>query len=87
MTKIICALTVVISVMALDQCAAQTTASPWCAVIGTGDDAVYWDCQYQSIEQCYPQVIAGNRGFCNPNPAYQGEPPRQHVPRHHVRRD
>ena len=43
--------------------------SPWCAVINTGLD-VHWDCQYQSVEQCYPTVLAGNRGFCNPNPYF-----------------
>ena len=25
---------------------------------------------YQSLEQCYPTVLAGNRGFCNPNPYF-----------------
>ena len=42
--------------------------APWCAVITIGEDSVYWDCRYSSIEQCRPNVLAGNRGFCNPNP-------------------
>src|SRR5262249_14361850 len=41
---------------------------PWCAVITVDKGAVYWDCQYSSIEQCRPNVLAGNRGFCNLNP-------------------
>jgi hypothetical protein len=41
--------------------------APWCAVINFGR-GVYWDCQYQTEEQCAPNVIAGNRGFCNLNP-------------------
>jgi hypothetical protein len=41
--------------------------APWCAVINIGK-GVTWDCQYQTAEQCIPNVIAGNRGFCNLNP-------------------
>src|SRR6516164_7417325 len=40
---------------------------PLCAVYSIGKDA-YWDCQYRTFEACYPNVIAGNRGFCNLNP-------------------
>jgi hypothetical protein len=50
--------------------AAQAREAPWCAVISTTDDSVYWDCQYSTFEQCRPNVLAGNRGWCNPNPAY-----------------
>ena len=46
--------------------------APWCAVIDMGRGDAYWDCQYASIQQCRPHVIAGNRGFCNPNPRYLG---------------
>jgi Protein of unknown function (DUF3551) len=49
--------------------------APWCAVITVGEDSVVWDCRYRSVEECRPNVVAGNRGFCNPNPyaatAYQ----------------
>jgi hypothetical protein len=41
----------------------------WCAVINTGTGHVTWDCTYNSVEQCRPNVIAGNRGFCNLNPS------------------
>ena len=44
--------------------------APWCAVINVGTGEMYWDCQYQTFEQCAPNVIAGNRGFCNHNPTY-----------------
>jgi hypothetical protein len=46
--------------------------APWCAVISMGRGDAYWDCQYSSVEQCVPNVLAGNRGFCNPNPAWSG---------------
>jgi hypothetical protein len=42
--------------------------APWCAVINIGTGTVYWDCQYRTFEACYPNVLAGNRGFCNLNP-------------------
>jgi Protein of unknown function (DUF3551) len=41
--------------------------APWCAVTNV-KGGVYWDCQYRTIEECVPNVIAGNRGFCNLNP-------------------
>jgi len=45
----------------------------WCAVVSTGTGDVNWDCSYASIEQCRPNVIAGNRGFCNLNPSFASE--------------
>ena len=45
---------------------------PWCAIISIGPGAVYEDCQYWTFEQCRPNVLAGNRGFCNLNPRYAG---------------
>ena len=29
-----------------------------------------WECIYRSIQECQPNVLAGNRGFCNPNPYF-----------------
>ena len=46
------------------------TQAPWCAVVSTGAGDVHWDCIYRSIEECQPNVLAGNRGFCNPNPSF-----------------
>ena len=43
--------------------------APWCAVLGMGK-GVYWDCQYRTFEECRPNVLAGNRGWCNPNPYF-----------------
>ena len=48
---------------------------PWCAIIGLGPSAAYEDCQYWSFEQCRPVVLAGNRGFCNPNPRFVANQP------------
>jgi hypothetical protein len=42
--------------------------APWCAVIDLGKGDAHWDCEYQTFAQCQPNVIAGNRGFCDVNP-------------------
>jgi hypothetical protein len=54
--------------------------APWCAVVDVGTGNVYWDCQYRTFEACAPNVIAGNRGFCNLNPTYV--PPQAAQRRH-----
>ena len=45
--------------------------APWCAVVNMGTGNMVWDCSYGSIEACRPNVIAGNRGFCNRNPYFE----------------
>jgi hypothetical protein len=49
---------------------AQSGHGRWCAVINLGPGDAYWDCQYNTVEQCVPNVLAGNRGFCNYNPYF-----------------
>jgi hypothetical protein len=67
-------------------------APPWCAVVDVGFGDVIWDCHYRSVEECRPNVIAGNRGTCNPNPAWSGWQrqnaghPKRHR-KHRVNRD
>ena len=55
---------------------AQAGEGPWCAFISLGTGNVYEDCQYYSFEACQPNVLAGNRGFCNVNPRWVGPPPK-----------
>ncbi len=45
----------------------------WCAVVSIGTGGVHWDCYYNTVEACVPNVLAGNRGFCELNP-YYGHP-------------
>jgi hypothetical protein len=45
----------------------------WCAVVSIGTGGVHWDCYYNTVEACVPNVLAGNRGFCQLNP-YYGHP-------------
>jgi hypothetical protein len=73
------------------QAAAQVGNAPWCAVVSAGRGSVYWDCHYATLEQCVPNVLAGNRGTCNQNPAWEGwwrTPANKHVKyrKRHVRR-
>jgi len=46
----------------------EAREAPWCAVIAVTDDSVYWDCQYNSFEQCRAVLLSGNRGWCNLSP-------------------
>jgi hypothetical protein len=47
--------------------------APWCAVTEIGEGAEAWDCQYRSVDECVPNVLAGNRGNCTLNP-YESAP-------------
>ena len=58
--------------------------APWCAVINTGDGDVTWDCQYRTVEECAPNVIAGNRGSCTQNPRWV--PPTAAAPQRYRKR-
>ena len=51
---------------------AQAYEAPWCAVIELSKGSAYWDCQYRSFDDCYRRgnILAGNRGFCNPSQYY-----------------
>jgi hypothetical protein len=76
-----------IAAMSFDLRPAPAHEAPWCAVVNIGFGDVVWDCQYRSIEECRPNVIAGNRGFCNQNPRWEGwyapaARPRPHGKRH-----
>lgn len=54
----------------IDPRPAPAAVMPWCAVASIGYGDVYWDCRYPSFAACYPNILAGNRGFCIQNRAY-----------------
>jgi hypothetical protein len=88
MKRLLLAGAVFIATMALEQRpAVANDLAAWCAVTSIGRGDAYWDCQYRTFEECYPNVISGNRGFCNHNPRYEPPvaKPRAHGKRH-VRR-
>ena len=47
----------------------QAYDGPWCAVTNVGR-GVHENCSMRTFEMCRQEVIAGNRGFCNPNPRW-----------------
>jgi hypothetical protein len=63
--------------------ASQAYDGPWCAVTNVGR-AVHENCSMRTLEMCRQEVIAGNRGFCNPNPRWLAA---QQGPRRTRRRD
>jgi hypothetical protein len=48
--------------------------SRWCAVTDQGSDVLNWDCEYDTVEDCMPAVLAGNRGFYAINPYWRPAP-------------
>ena len=66
---------------------AKAYTAPWCAVMNYGNGSMYWDCQYSSIEQCRPNILGGNRGWCNPNPYFvpYADAPNKHYRKRHAR--
>jgi hypothetical protein len=67
MARMIFVAVVTLAVVVFDLQPAKAYEAPWCAVTKDGD---HWDCQYRSSEDCRPNVVAGNRGWCNPNPYF-----------------
>jgi hypothetical protein len=63
--------TAVAMAMLFDPRASRAYQGPWCAVQNIGHAVVY-NCSMRTLEMCTQEVIAGNRGFCNPNPYYRG---------------
>ena len=64
--------------MLLDLRVSQAAQMPWCAGTNTGR-SFHYNCSLPTYEMCVQEVIAGNRGFCSPNPYYRGPesvPPR-----------
>jgi hypothetical protein len=85
MPRIVLIAAVFVAAVLADPRPVRAAEGPWCALIGMGEDAVYEDCRYRTLEECRPNVLAGNRGFCNPNPRWTQEPapgPRRHGKRH-----
>jgi hypothetical protein len=54
--------------------------APWCAITQVGDGDGQWDCQYETVDECVPHILAGNRGNCSPNPYYIPPPPAAAAP-------
>lgn len=79
MMRILVIAGVLIAAVSLDTRPSSAQEGPWCAIITLGQGAAYEDCQYYSLEACRPTILAGNRGFCNPNPRWVGSAPKSKV--------
>ena len=90
MLRIILAAAVLIAVAAFDARPVRAFGdAPWCAYVSLGFGAFQNDCSYRTFEECVPNVLGGNRGFCNQNPNWVGRPaavPKAQRKRH-VNRD
>jgi hypothetical protein len=78
---------VIIATISFDARSVKAQEGPWCAILNFGSD-VSEDCEYRSFEDCRPNVLAGNRGFCNPNPrwgGWYGPSERRHYRKHYSR--
>jgi hypothetical protein len=62
--------------MLLDPRASQAYEGPWCALSDIGGGVIQENCSMRSLENApaRQEVTAGNRGFCNPNSRWQGNP-------------
>jgi hypothetical protein len=78
---IILIVTAVAAAMLLDPRASQAYEMPWCALTEIGGGAMYENCTLPTFETCVQEVIAGNRGFCIPNPRWQAPAPAARQPR------
>jgi hypothetical protein len=72
--------TAVAAAMLLDPHASQAYEMPWCALTEIAGGAMYENCALPTFELCVQEVIAGNRGFCIPNPRWQAPRPKARQP-------
>ncbi len=77
---------VLIAAMAFDLRPASAFGNgPWCSAV-VFDHSVVKSCVYRTFEECLPNVLGGNRGFCEQNPDWFGRAERPATPRHHKKR-
>jgi hypothetical protein len=50
----------------------QARQGPWCAGYSIGFSTWREDCSIPTLEMCRLETIAGNRGYCWPNPYWRG---------------
>jgi len=73
--------TAVAAAMSLNLRASQAYERPWYALTDIGGGVMHENCTIPTFEMCVQEVIAGNRGFCIPNPRWQAPGPAARQPR------
>jgi hypothetical protein len=71
MVRILPVAALVLAAACLNVRLASAQEGPWCALRNFSD--LSEDCQFRTLEECRVTIVAGNRGFCNPNPRWQGD--------------
>jgi hypothetical protein len=56
--------------------------APWCTSVQIAHSEEL-DCHYRTFEECYPNIIGGNRGFCVQNPHWGEREPKLEKPKRH----
>ena len=79
--RIILIATAVGTAMSLNLPTSQAYERPWCALTDVGGGVMHENCTLPTFEMCVQEVIAGNRGFCIPNPRWQAPGPAARQPR------
>jgi hypothetical protein len=79
--RLILLATALTAAVSLDPRASQAYEGPWCALTEIAGGAMYENCTIPTVEMCVQEVIAGNRGFCIPNPRWQAPGPAARQPR------
>jgi hypothetical protein len=70
--RIALTVTVIAAAGLFDLPASHAYQGPWCAQYALGLGGVVEDCSMRSFAMCHQEIIGGNRGFCFPNPRWQG---------------
>jgi hypothetical protein len=70
--RIVLAAAAVVTAIFLGLRPSQAYERPWCALTDIGGGVMHENCTIPTFEMCVQEVIAGNRGFCIPNPRWQG---------------
>ena len=78
--RIILTATALAAAISFDPRAGQAYERPWCALTEIAGGAMYENCTLPTFELCVQEVIAGNRGFCTPNPRWQAPRPKARQP-------
>jgi hypothetical protein len=73
--RIVLAAAAVVAAIFLSSRPSQAYEGPWCALTDIGGGVMHENCSVRSFQMCVQEVIAGNRGLCNPNPRWQRPAP------------
>ena len=79
--RIALAAAAVVAAIFLSSRPSQAYEGPWCALTDIGGGVMHENCSVRTFEMCVQEVIAGNRGFCIPNPRWQAPGPAARQPR------